>query len=81
MLRSRPAGAPICLAPGGSTLREWNLGQAISKDGGSMSAKILGSDSELNMWTPENMQGVIILQTPEKLRDPEVLKKMLEAEE
>jgi len=40
-----------------------------------MSAKILGFDSELNMWTPENMQGLIILQTPKKLRDPEVLKK------
>ena len=51
------------------------------KDGGSMSAKILGADSELNMWTPENMQGVIILHTPEKLRDPVVLKKMLEARE
>jgi hypothetical protein len=33
------------------------------------------------MWPPENMQEVIILQTPERLRDPEGLKKMLEAEE
>lgn len=34
-----------------------------------------GADSELNMWTPENMQAVIILQTPEKFRDLEALKK------
>ena len=51
------------------------------KDGGSMSAKILGSDSELNMWTPELQQGLIILQTPQKFTDPEYVKKMLEAEE
>ena len=51
------------------------------KDGGAMSAKILGSDSELNMWTPEFNQGVIILQTPQKLADPEVVRKLLEAEE
>jgi len=29
-----------------------------------MSAKILGSDTELNMWQPELNQGVIILQAP-----------------
>jgi hypothetical protein len=34
------------------------------KDGGAMSAKILGSDTELNMWTPEFQQGLIILQAP-----------------
>jgi hypothetical protein len=51
------------------------------KDGGSMSCKILGSDSELSMWQPENMQGLIILQTPQRLSDPATLKKMLEAEE
>ncbi|HSZ00308.1 MAG TPA: hypothetical protein VK788_12475 [Terriglobales bacterium] len=34
------------------------------KDGGSMSAKILGSDSELNMWMPEMNQGLIILNAP-----------------
>jgi hypothetical protein len=37
------------------------------KDGGAMSAKILGSDSELNMWTPEQMTGVIVLQPPPNL--------------
>jgi len=35
------------------------------KDGGAMSAKILGSDTELNLWTPEFQQGIIILQTPQ----------------
>lgn len=51
------------------------------KDGGSMSAKILGSDSELNMWTPELQQGLIILHTPQKLvENPERLAKMLAEE-
>jgi len=37
------------------------------KDGGAISAKILGSDSELNMWTAELQQRLIILQTPQNL--------------
>jgi hypothetical protein len=39
------------------------------KDGGAMSAKILGSDSELNLWTPEFQQGLIILQAPQSAID------------
>lgn len=35
------------------------------KDGGAMSAKILGSDSELGMWQPDQLAGVIILQAPQ----------------
>jgi hypothetical protein len=35
------------------------------KDGGSMSAKILGSDSELNMWQPELNQGLVIISVPQ----------------
>jgi hypothetical protein len=35
------------------------------KDGGAMSAKILGSDNDLNMWQPEFQQGLIILQAPQ----------------
>jgi hypothetical protein len=34
------------------------------RDGGAASAKILGSDTELNMWQPEMNQGLIILQAP-----------------
>jgi hypothetical protein len=34
------------------------------KDGGSMSAKILGSDKRVNMWQPEVQQNVLILQAP-----------------
>jgi hypothetical protein len=34
---------------------------ATGKDGGAMSAKILGSDRELNMWTPDSQTGVIVL--------------------
>jgi len=44
------------------------LSNTISgKDGGAMSAKILGSDTELNMWQPEMNQGLIILTPPASL--------------
>lgn len=39
------------------------------KDGGSHSAKILGSDRRVNMWTPDVQQGLIILQAPKALLD------------
>jgi hypothetical protein len=46
------------------------LSNTISgKDGGAMSAKILGSDTELNMWQPEMNQGLIILQAPQYALD------------
>lgn len=34
------------------------------KDGGAMSAKILGSDKRVAMWTPEQQNNVLILQAP-----------------
>jgi hypothetical protein len=34
------------------------------KDGGAMSAKILGSDRELNMWQPDSQTGLIVLNAP-----------------
>jgi hypothetical protein len=37
------------------------------KDGGAMSAKILGSDSELNLWVPDMMQGMVVLNMPQSL--------------
>jgi hypothetical protein len=39
------------------------------KDGGAMSAKILGSDTELNLWTPEFQQGLIVLTVPQSIMD------------
>jgi hypothetical protein len=36
-------------------------------DKGAMSAKILGSDSTLNMWQPEVLNGVIVLNAPQSL--------------
>jgi hypothetical protein len=36
-------------------------------DKGAMSAMILGSDSELNMWQPDVQQGLIILQMPQSV--------------
>jgi hypothetical protein len=46
------------------------------KDGGAMSAKILGSESELNMWIPDTQVGVIVLNAPQGLaeRKAELLK-------
>jgi hypothetical protein len=35
------------------------------KDGGAMSAKILGSDTELNLWQQDFQQGLIVLQAPQ----------------
>lgn len=45
------------------------------KDGGSLSAKILGSDSDLNMWQSELQQGVIVLNAPAQAADKEALLK------
>jgi hypothetical protein len=39
------------------------------KDDGAMSAKILGSDSELNMWVPEQNQGLVIINVPQSAID------------
>ena len=39
------------------------------KDGGSMSAKILGSDSELNMWVAEQNQGLVVISVPQSAID------------
>jgi hypothetical protein len=37
------------------------------KDGGAMSAKILGSDSELNLWVSDYQAGLIILNVPQSI--------------
>ena len=39
------------------------------KDGGAMSAKILGSDSELNMWQPDIQAGLVVLTMPQSMLD------------
>lgn len=46
------------------------------KDGGSMSAKILGSDTELNLWTPDVQMGLVVLTAPQAIihRQDEMLK-------
>ena len=49
------------------------------KDGGAMSAKILGSEAELNMWTPEQMAGVVIVGAIPAT--PEQVNKLLDAPE
>lgn len=67
-----PAKAKKLIALGKAdreTRRNLVLGRLVSntisgRDAGSMSAKILGSRTELNMWQPELNQGLIILQAP-----------------
>lgn len=46
------------------------------KDGGAMSAKILGSDKELSMWESESQTGIVVLTAPQSLiaRKEELLK-------
>jgi hypothetical protein len=39
------------------------------KDGGSMSAKILGSETELNMWQPDIQAGLVVLTVPQSVID------------
>lgn len=39
------------------------------KDGGAMSAKILGSESELNMWQPDTQVGLMVLNAPQYALD------------
>lgn len=39
------------------------------KDGGAMSAKVLGAESELNMWIPDSQVGVIVLNAPQNAAD------------
>jgi hypothetical protein len=50
---------------------------AKGTDKGALSAKILGSSSDTNMWTPELQQGIVVIGncpipiTPELLKEPE----------
>jgi len=55
------------------------LGENIvqGKDSGTQSAKVLGSHRDLNMWKSVRLSGVIILQTPPRLSDPEIVKRCL----
>ena len=52
------------------TRRDLVRGRLVSNtitgtDKGAMSAKIVGSDRELNLWEPESQTGVVILQKPQ----------------
>ena len=52
---------------------------ASGTDKGAQSAKILGSSRDLNMWTPEQAMGLIILATPQSVIDNK--DEMLKGEE
>jgi hypothetical protein len=43
------------------------------------SARLLGQDRELSLWTPEFQTGIIVLNEPAALQDPELRKRMLQA--
>jgi hypothetical protein len=49
------------------------------KDGGSMSAKILGSDRRVNMWQPDIQQGLIIITPPQSVLENKA--KLLKSDE
>jgi hypothetical protein len=50
-------------------------------DKGVASARVLGSDKRVSMWQPDIQQGIIILNIPAALQNPEVRKRLLESEE
>jgi len=50
-------------------------------DNAVQSLKLLGQDRELSLWQPEVQQGLIILNVPAALQDPEERRRMLEAPE
>jgi hypothetical protein len=45
------------------------------------SLKLLGQDREVSMWQPEVQQGIVVLNMPTALQDPEVRKRLLESAE
>jgi hypothetical protein len=50
-------------------------------DNAVQSIKLLGQDREVSMWQPEVQQGIIVLNMPASLQDPEVRKRLLESPE
>jgi hypothetical protein len=50
-------------------------------DNAVQSLKLLGQDRELSMWQPEVQQGIVVLNMPAALQDPETRKRMLESQE
>ena len=82
-----PAKAKKLIAMGKAdkeTRRNLVRGRLVSntitgKDGGAMSAKILGADKELSMWEPESQTGIVVLSAPrEALEHKEELLKSAE---
>jgi hypothetical protein len=50
-------------------------------DNAVQSLKLLGQDREVSMWQPEVQQGIVVLNMPTALQDPEVRKRLLESAE
>jgi hypothetical protein len=50
-------------------------------DNAVQSLKLLGQDRELSLWQPEVQTGIVVLNIPAALQDPEVRKRLLESEE
>ena len=52
---------------------------AKNRDNAVQSLKLLGQDRELSLWQPEAQAGIIILNAPPALQDPEVRKRLLDS--
>ena len=52
---------------------------ANNSDNAVQSLKLLGQDRELSLWQPEAQAGIIILNVPPALQDPEVRKRLLDS--
>ena len=63
-------------------VRGWLVLNVIQgTDKGVASAKALGSDKRVSMWQLESHQGVVIVNMPAGLEDPDVRKRMLQPNE
>jgi hypothetical protein len=51
---------------------------ANNRDDAVASLKLLGQDRELSLWQAEVQQGIVVLNLPPALQDPEVRKRLLE---
>jgi hypothetical protein len=51
---------------------------ATNCDNAVQSLKLLGQDRELSLWQPDIQQGIVVLNVPAALQDPEVRKRMLD---
>jgi len=54
---------------------------AAGRDEAVQSLQLLGQDRELSLWQPEIHQGIVVINVPAALRDPEMKRRMLESDD